>query len=439
MSRSPHWIQRALVTCGMLGLLAIALPSPTLSPPPGVETARQRDAAPALASAPTPTEAPAGPATEELTDSTIAAHEAHGHSGGHAAPAGATGTEPAAPVLSALGGATPVRMTRDDPACGVGLTAVEVIDGDVPLSCVHNVHDPVPGRGPNQGAIRIQPNCYGDGVSGPRLQFVYAYSEGKPNKLAEYRPHMLNSWIPAMEGAFRTTSRGQGREIGMRVHMPNCRIEIGVVRISAEDSTPDNPGAMRGRIEQAMYEAGFTDSNRKYHVWFDGANKGACGVAPVIPFPVVGDNATPANPNNVGSTPVLNLFAQVAVTFKYPFPLPPGMADPGPICWGNGGMGALTETHELLHLLGSVMPSAPNSNGLGHCRDEVDIMCYSEGGVETFVRCATEVEALDCGSDDYFNARPQVGSYLSYNWNTANSKFLGTALEDLSPLEVPRP
>lgn len=423
------------MTCALLGLLAIMLPSPTFSPPAGVQTARQDEAPPAPTSGPAADE----PA-DELTDTTIAAHAAHGHGDGHAQ-AAAEARQPSADggVLSAARGATPVRMTRDHPACGVGLTAVEVIDGDVPLSCVHNVLDPVPGRGPSQGAVRIQPNCYGDGVSGPRLQFVYAYSEGKPNKLAEYRPHMLNSWIPAMEGAFRATSREQGREIGMRAYMPNCKIEIGVVQISAEDSEPDDPGAMRGRIEQAMYEAGYTQSNRKYHVWFDGANKGACGVAPVIPFPVVGDNATPANPNNLGSTPGLNLLAQVAVTFKYSFPLPPGMADPGPMCWGNGGMGALTETHELLHLLGSVMPSAPNSNGLGHCRDEVDIMCYSEGGVETFVRCAQEVEALDCGSDDYFNARPQIGSYLSYNWNTANSKFLGTAPEDLSPLGVPSP
>ncbi len=89
-------------------------------------------------------------------------------------------------------------------------------------------------------------------------------------------------------------------------------------------------------------------------------------------------------------------------------------------------MGATTEIHELLHLLGSVMTSAPNSNGFGHCKDDVDIMCYSEGGVQTYVRCASQFELLDCGADDYFNARPQVGTYLSTHWNTANSRFLGS-------------
>ena len=363
----------------------------------------------------------------------------------HREPPAAAQTAPSAEAesnqsaTSAPDGATPVRMTRDHPFCGMGLTAVEVAGGDVPMSCVHNVLDPVPTRHPSQGAVRIQPNCYGDGVSGPRIQFVYVYQQGKPNRAAEYIPHMLNSWIPAMEGAFRTTSRDQGREIGMRVHMPNCEIEIGVVEISAANGMPDAPGAMRGRIEQAMFAAGFDQSNRKYHAWFDGGNKGACGVAPVIPYPVAGDHPTAANPNNLGSTPVLNVLPQVAVSFKYPFPLPPGAAEPGPICWGDGGMGALTETHELLHLLGSVSFSAPNSNGLAHCRDDEDIMCYSEGGVQTFTRCSTEIEALDCGSDDYFNARPQIGSYLSTHWNTANSKFLGTAAEDNSPVEIPRP
>ncbi len=81
--------------------------------------------------------------------------------------------------------------------------------------------------------------------------------------------------------------------------MPDCKIEIGVVEMSADDATPDNPGAMRSRIESAIRDAGFTDENRKYHVWFDGDNDGgACGVAPVYPF----DYPGPANPNNLGTS-----------------------------------------------------------------------------------------------------------------------------------------
>ena len=35
-------------------------------------------------------------------------------------------------------------------------------------------------------------------------------------------------------------------------------------------------------------------------------------------------------------------------------------------------------------------------------------------------RCATQVEQLDCGSDDYFNARPPAGSYLSLTHPTTD-------------------
>ena len=351
-------------------------------------------------------------------------------------PAGPTAS--GAQAVSAPREATPATLTPDDPACGPGMTLVRLAGGAVPDSCVHTVTDPVPTRPAGSGAIRMAPVCHGNGVNGPRVQFLYVYAQGQPNRAAEYVPHMINSWIPAMEGSFRTTSAEQGREIGMRVYMPNCKIEIGVVRMPAEDAVPDRPGAMRSRIEQAARAAGYTQSNMKYHAWFDGANLGACGVAPVMPVQGAGDNLSPANPNNLGSTPIVNVMPQVAVTFKHPFPLPPG-ANTAPICWGRGAMGATTEIHELLHLLGSVMYSAPNSNGLGHCRDEVDIMCYSEGGVQTELRCNVQVELLDCGSDDYFNARPPIGSYLSTHWNTANSKFLGTALEDEVPAELPRP
>ena len=430
MAKIPGATRAVYVTLAAVVLAGLVLPSLVVAPVSDLDVARNPAAGPAAAGSPAPDSPASMPASDAIDlDGYVAARPA----------APSAQSTPSVPTVSAPGGATPVRMTPNHPSCGAGLTLVELEGGGAPASCVHDVMDPVPTRPANRGAVRMQPICHGNGVNGPRIQFIYVYAEGEPNRAAEYIPHMLNSWIPAMEGAFRSTSLEQGREIGMRVYMPNCQIEIGVVQMNADDATPDNPGAMRSRIEAAIRAAGFTEMNRKYHAWFDGANLGACGVAPALLSPGAGDNATPANVNNLGSTPIVNAWPQVAVTFKLPFPLPPGSSNPAPACWDRGGMGALTETHELLHLLGSVSYSAPNSNGLGHCRDEVDIMCYSEGGVLTVERCAIEVEALDCGSDDYFNARPQLGSYLSLNWNTANSKFLGIAVEDNVPAEIPSP
>jgi len=401
--------------------LMVALPLLAGGPSSPVATG-SRDTpitAAAAAATPSPTASPAvEPAPLPLDENTAAVPEQ---------------AQPSAPLVSAPGGATPVRLTENSTLCGVGNTQVELLGGDRPVSCVHTFADPAPTRPAKQGAIRMDPVCHGNGVNGARLQFMYVYAKGSPNRIGEFGPHMLKSWIPAMEGSFRSASREQGREIGMRVYMPKCKIEIGVVEMSAEDAVPDDPGAMRARIEAAIRKAGFTKENRKYHVWFDGDNDGgACGVAPVYPLDYTG----PANPNNVGTLPVVNGLAQVAVTFRFGFPIP-GAVNPAPGCFGRGAMGALTEIHELIHLLGAIMTSAPNSNGRGHCRDDVDIMCYSEGGILTYVRCASEFELLDCGSDDYFNARPQVGTYLSTHWNTANSRFLGTSPEDEAYKRLP--
>lgn len=307
------------------------------------------------------------------------------------------------------------------------MTGLELVLGDPRLACVHTAADVAPTQPPGPAAVRMRPLCHGDGVNGPRIEFIYVYVEGQPNRAAQVFPDMLNRWIPAMEGAFRSTSKRQGREIGMRVHMPNCEIKIGVVEMDAEEGRLDDISPMYMRVAKAIRDAGYKRSNRKYHVWFDGGTLRACGAASPDLDPVTGDNPTSANGNNVGGN--------VAVTWKYRAPSRPGER---PLyCWGIGRMGALVETHELLHLLGSVLRNSPNSDGRSHCLDMDDIMCFDGGNrVE---RCVAPVELLDCGSDDYFAIDPPRTSFLGTHWNTADSRFLGGSLEDDLPVYPPGP
>ena len=340
----------------------------------------------------------------------------------------------AQPQVTSPGDATPVRVTPDHSACGRGFTAEEFLGEDPFAICRHSFNDPAPTRSPKNGVARVAPICHGNGINGARIQLIYMYIEGQPNRASEWVPRIANDWVPAMEGAFRTTSADQGREIGMRLHMPGCKVEVTTLSIDADEGEADN--GQFSRIVNRVRTSGINTTDRKFHVWFDGPAKGPCGVGQALLAPVVGDNPTPANPHNFGYD--FAVVPQVAVSFKLPFPFP-NWQQAQPACWGSGAMGALTEVHEVLHTLGAVNPTSPNSNGLGHCRDELDIMCYSEGGVKTVPRCAIQVEALDCGADDYFNARPPLGSYLSLNWNTANSRYLGPAPEDNVPAEIPRP
>lgn len=81
--------------------------------------------------------------------------------------------------------------------------------------------------------------------------------------------------------------------------------------------------------------------------------------------------------------------------------------------------------HELGHNLGAVLLSAPHSTGAWHCWDEVDIMCYDDGGSKvppggTKTLCSGD-ERWDCRSDDFWNAGT---SPLVARWNTRRSFFL---------------
>lgn len=92
-------------------------------------------------------------------------------------------------------------------------------------------------------------------------------------------------------------------------------------------------------------------------------------------------------------------------------------------CW-NGRVVA----HELVHLLGGVQPSAPNSSGAWHVIDAFDIMTHSDPPdyASLVFNCLGLGGAyrLDCGNDDYFHTSPEPGSYLAENWNVADSAFL---------------
>ncbi len=377
------------------------------------------------------------------------AHSAAPHAGvleGYTPAAPVAAANAAAPVEvshSAPPGAYPVTSIINDPRCGPGFTSVA--GGlSAPYACVHTAPDALPPvEGPPAlaaGAAAGLP-CLGNGVNGPRIQLIYLYVEGQPNRAAQVVPRIVNQIVPNMDRTFRETSKLQGREIGLRLHMPGCKLAVDTHMIDEANGSPDNAGRMLNRVTEFLSEKGYSTTDRKYLVWLDAGSEGACGVAPAMTTiqPHVTDNAVTGNISNVGWQSVL---PETALIFRYGIPI---LGDAPPHsrateCLGRGGTGAFAEIHELMHVLGSVNKSAPNSNGFGHCTDDFDIMCYGERGVSTVPRCATRVEQLDCGADDYFNARPPAGSYLSTHWNTANSRFLGPAtVHDAVPVEIPRP
>ena len=103
-------------------------------------------------------------------------------------------------------------------------------------------------------------------------------------------------------------------------------------------------------------------------------------------------------------------------------------------CWDSS-----TLLHEIAHTLGAVQPAAPNSTGSGgHCRDEWDVMCYDDGAdARGVVERCVELEAFDCGYDDYFDAAPEAGEYLASHWNLGSPLNRFVEFSPLAPHENP--
>ena len=153
---------------------------------------------------------------------------------------------------------------------------------------------------------------------------------------------------------------------------------------------------------------GLKRTDRRYLVWFD-ANR-YCGIGTAFRD----DRASKANRNNgrpYGPAAYSRVDRQ---------------------CWGlHSTAYHSVEAHELMHNLGAVQYSAPHSTKAGHCFDEYDVMCYSDGGTRSTMKIHCSGKSndawLDCRKNDYFNVTPKAGTYLATHWNVARSSFLNAS------------
>lgn len=270
-----------------------------------------------------------------------------------------------------------------DAACGDGLRLLGTdlcTHGD---DTGHQHAEAANGGAPAPGTAAAPARC--DTSAPQRVQAVYAYVSGRPNRAAELTAR-IRQWAGVVEQTFRASSNGT-RAVRW---VTNDRCEIDVVAVAVSDQAA---GSFPATVRE-LAGAGLDRGDRRYLVWFDAS--AYCGIATLAPD----DRADPSNRNNGGAP----AFARIDAP-----------------CWGG-----YTEAHELVHMLGGVQRSAPNATRLGHCSDESDLLCYpDERGVAMRQVCGRDRERLlDCRGDDYFNVAPAAGSYLQRHWNVANSAFL---------------
>ncbi len=256
-------------------------------------------------------------------------------------------------------------------------------------------------------AAAVEPvECYGDGTAGKRVQAVYAHPAGNPDRYSQLT-QSIRVWAGQADDVFTASAAQYGAVRHVRwVTDSDCSLSVRSVEVSSAAAGDF------GRTVSDLVAQGYNRNDRKYFVWMD-ANA-ICGLGEQYSD----DSPGSGNLNNNGG-----MFARI---------------DNG--CWGAGDLAA----HELVHTLGGVQESAPNSSNAGHCFDEQDVMCYDDaqpfddglvtGGIGGLLQriltpCgeARFESLLDCRGDDYFHPSPASSSYLATHWNVAGSSFLASS------------
>ena len=240
--------------------------------------------------------------------------------------------------------------------------------------------------------------CVGDGLEGDRVQAIYARASDVPDRYASV-VGLIRQYAADADYQINMSAGASGA--GRRVRFVTQSCALAVENVTLTSTGDDSFSATRTQLQSK----GFNRSDRKYLVWVD-ASVGICGLGELY----ADDRATSDNANNGGPS-----YARVDAP-----------------CWGYA------EAHELLHTLGAVQDSAPNSTGAGHCFDENDTMCYTDtSGVQMTNACTSMPSwQVDCKLDDYFNAADSPAGYLATHWNVADSGFLEGAPPPPAPPSI---
>ena len=230
--------------------------------------------------------------------------------------------------------------------------------------------------------------CYGDGREGARIQVIYAYVAGAPNRYGSVLGD-IQTTLDATDGVLARSAATTGGVRHFRfVTNSACSLQVADVQLTPEEAS--NFGA----TIKALDDRGYNHADRDYLAFVDDTTY--CGIASEADD----DGPYTDNLDNFG----------------------PGYARVDRPCWNP-----YAPAHELMHTMGAVQLSAPHSTGRYHCTDGADIMCYADhDGVVMTHPCANGDALFDCNHDDYFTTTANPTGYLASHWNCADNVFLET-------------
>ncbi|MBI2668881.1 hypothetical protein HYX14_03490 [Candidatus Woesearchaeota archaeon] len=256
-----------------------------------------------------------------------------------------------------------------------------------------------------------------------RAQLVYVRPADAPDRYDEISKN-LKQWMPQANGIVNNEAARFGMTADIKVACKGNEISVlNVVLPKSASHYNTHDGKTTLAVVANLKELGYGDSKVKYILYYDGDADGCEGGKAKCSgqFSSKAQDDRPSEDNGYNSGPDYSILYDV------------GFSELVQKTHSTLEMLApIGILHEYSHTLGAVQSSAPHSSKdgtveSGHCNDEHpmneggnDVMCKSDKPDTVFGDACQDtgfVFRYDCNNDDYFNPKPEAGSYLATHWN----------------------
>lgn len=261
-------------------------------------------------------------------------------------------------------------------------------------------------------------------VNDYHTQIIYARAKDTTSRYKEMAPK-LREWFKSADGIVNGEANKFKVTANFKVLCEKGEISVVEAVLPNTNDYYHNSQDTRAVLIRDLSALGYNKKNVKYVVHYDGKASGCSqnGAA----APCIAQNSLKGPDDRLTVDNVYNSGPDYALSYKVDEEV---MRQYFGI--GYDMMGPILILHEYAHTMGAVQPSAPHAtkkeatDGQKHCTDSqtigrggTDIMCKSDAQGEVF---GNECPGMfpfhfDCNNDDYFNPKPEPGSYLATHWN----------------------
>ncbi|HLD07025.1 MAG TPA: hypothetical protein VJC16_05860 [Candidatus Nanoarchaeia archaeon] len=276
-----------------------------------------------------------------------------------------------------------------------------------------------PNTGPDSTSYASQlkevpPFCV-TGDEDHRAQLVYARPQDASDRYDLLAPK-IRKWAGQGNGIVNAEAKRFDVNANLKMACEGSKLSVLNVVLSEASKEKANVDVLVSELRSK----GFKDDKVKYIVWYDGfvtqpdGRPGTKAEAWLDNWP--GEHFGKPQDDGPTADNAFNQGADFAFVYQQ----------------FDGGYAQVAMLHEYSHTLGAVQHSAPHHTGDGHCKDSrpvhmggQDVNCAFNPSHPSY-KPSLEVYGdvcngfgyrYDCGNDDYFNPKPEPGSYLATHWN----------------------